>query len=187
MITFSNFLKVKESSPATRIKTQAALGLAPPVADIFSHGTPPPWQVTRLKKALKKSHKKKRHKKKRHMIGEAKKSMPRDLNFDKFMSSIELLAKDIWELKLLKNKKETQEKIKKIMKKNGVSVEDDNEVVEKDDKKIVKKDDNKDDKKIVKKDDKKIVKKDDKKIAKKDDKKVIKKIIKKDNKKIIKK
>ena len=187
MITFSNFLKVKESSPATRIKTQAALGLAPPVADIFSHGTPPPWQVTRLKKALNKRHKKKRHKKKRHMIGEAKKSMPRDLNFDKFMSSIELLAKDIWELKLLKNKKETQEKIKKIMKKNGVSVEDDNEVVEKDDKKIVKKDDNKDDKKIVKKDDKKIVKKDDKKIAKKDDKKVIKKIIKKDNKKIIKK
>ena len=176
MITFSNFLKVKESSSATRIKTQAALGLAPPVADIFGHGTPPPWQVTRLKKALKKSHKKKRHKKKSHMIGEAKKPMPRDLNFDKFMSSIEFLAKDIWELKLLKNKKETQDKMKEIMKKHGVSVEDDES-----------KEVEKDDKKVAKKDDKKVAKKDDKKVVEKDDKKVIKKVIKKDNKKVIKK
>ena len=179
MITFSNFLKVKESSSATRIKTQAALGLAPPVADIFGHGTPPPWQVTRLKKALKKSHKKKRHKKKSHMIGEAKKPMPRDLNFDKFMSSIEFLAKDIWELKLLKNKKETQDKMKEIMKKHGVSVEDDeSKEVEKDDKKDDKKVAKKDDKKVAKKDDKKVAKKDDKKVVEKDDKKVIKKVIK---------
>lgn len=116
MIKFSEWLKVKESSPATRIKTQAALGLAPPVADIFSRATPPPWQVKRLKKALKKSHKKK--KRKSHMLDEASKSKPINLEFDKFLKSVEALAKDIYELKTAEKRKEVLDKMKSITKKN---------------------------------------------------------------------
>lgn len=122
MIKFSDWVKIRESSPATRIKTQAALGLAPPVADIFGHGTPPPWQVERLTKALKRSHKKKKKKKKR--ISEASASKLVNPNIDAFIKSVESLAKDLWELQLAKKKSESQEKIKKIMKKHGVKVKD---------------------------------------------------------------
>lgn len=117
MINFSDWVKIRESSPATRIKTQAALGLAPPVADIFSRATPPPWQVTRLKKALKKSHRKKKRKK--HM-NEASAAKAVDTRIDAFIKSVESLAKDLWELKLAKKKAEAQDKIKKIIKKHGL-------------------------------------------------------------------
>jgi len=122
MIKFSDWVKIRESSAATRLKTQAALGLAPPVADIFSHGTPPPWQVERLTKALKRSHKKKKRKKRR--ISEASASKLVNPNIDAFIKSVESLAKDLWELQLAKKKSESQEKIKKIMKKHGVKVKD---------------------------------------------------------------
>lgn len=121
MITFSNWLKVKESSSATRIKTQAALGLAPPVADIFSRSTPPPWQVKRLKKALRKSHKKKKRKK--HFFDEGKKAKPVNPEFDKFLKSVESLAKDVWELQLAKKKKDAKEKLKELLKKHKLPVE----------------------------------------------------------------
>lgn len=113
MIAFSDWLKIKESSPATRIKTQAALGLAPPVADIFSRSTPPPWQVERLKKALKKSHKKRR--KKKHKINEASKPVPIPKDFDAFIASVEALAKDLYELRtaVKKSKSKTKPKPKK--------------------------------------------------------------------------
>ncbi len=120
MMNFSDWLKIRESSSATRLKTQAALGLAPPVADIFSRSTPPPWQVDRLKKALKKSHKKKNRKKtkkKTKTIHEASASKIVDPNIDAFIKSVENLAKDLWELQLAKKKKETEKKIKKITKK----------------------------------------------------------------------
>lgn len=136
MIKFSDWVKIRESSAATRLKTQAALGLAPPVADIFSHGTPPPWQVERLTKALKRSHKKKKRKK-RH-ISEASASKLVNPNIDAFIKSVESLAKDLWELQLAKKKSESQEKIKKIMKKHGVKVadkEEDKEEDKKEDKK----------------------------------------------------
>ena len=125
MIKFSEWLKVKESSSATRIKTQAALGLAPPVADIFSRATPPPWQVKRLKKALKKSHKKK--KRKSHMLDEASKSKPINLEFDKFLKSVEALAKDIYELKTAEKRKEVLDKMKSITKKIKKDKEDKDE------------------------------------------------------------
>lgn len=131
MIKFEDWLKIKESSAATRLKTQAALGLAPPVADIFSRATPPPWQVERLTKALKKSHKKKKKKKKKKNITEAAKAKFIDPKMNAFMKSVENLANDLWELKLAKKKSETAEKIKKIMKKHGVQVSDEEEKEEK--------------------------------------------------------
>ena len=90
MLKFFDWLKIRESSPATRLKSQAALGLAPPVADIFSHGTPPPWQVDRLKSALKKSHakKKKKKKKKKNMVSEASKPQPINKSMDSFSVAI---------------------------------------------------------------------------------------------------
>lgn len=45
----------RESSPATRSKTAAALGLGPDVASPFGHSTPPPWQAKRLLAKLKKN------------------------------------------------------------------------------------------------------------------------------------
>lgn len=123
MIPFSDWLKIKESSPATRIKTQAALGLAPPVADIFSRATPPPWQVERLTKALKKSHRKRRGKKKRKM-NEASKPVPIPKDFDAFIASVEALAKDLYELKSAMKKPKPKSKKKddtedKVEPKNG--------------------------------------------------------------------
>lgn len=67
MISFSDWVSlfVKESSPQTRLRYDAALGLKPPIPDaaINSHNTAPPWQVPKLKK---KNKKKKRKKKKKH-------------------------------------------------------------------------------------------------------------------------
>lgn len=122
-------MKIKESSPTTRLKTQVALGLAPPTASIFSRSTPPPWQVERLTKALDGSHKKKkkRRRKKKKSISEGSKPMFVHKDFDSFISSVESLAKDLLELKLLKKKKEAEKKIKSIMKKHGVLADDDSD------------------------------------------------------------
>jgi hypothetical protein len=66
MITFLDWIKSFESSPTTRNKWNAALGLQPMYsADVFGHSTPPPWQAERLLKKLKKSHKKKKRKKRK--------------------------------------------------------------------------------------------------------------------------
>jgi hypothetical protein len=115
MINFKDWLELREMSASGRRKLQAALGLAPPVADIFSRSTPPPWQVERLEKALKKSKKKKKRKK----IEEAKKKQPVVHNdIDSFIKSVEMLAKDVWELDLLKKKKSAEEKMAQIAKRN---------------------------------------------------------------------
>ena len=46
---FSEWIKMKESSPATRNKLAVAWGTAVPAsADVFGHATPPPWQVPKL-------------------------------------------------------------------------------------------------------------------------------------------
>lgn len=66
MINFHDWLKIKESSPATRNKWAAALGLQPMYsADVYGHATPPAWQAERLTKKLsgKKRKKHKKHKK----------------------------------------------------------------------------------------------------------------------------
>jgi len=115
MIKFSDWLQIRETSASTRRRRQAALGLAPPVADIFSRSTPAPWEVERLTKSLKKSKKKKKHKK----IEEAKKKQPIVHNdIDSFIKSVEMLAKDVWELDLLKKKKAAQDKMDQISKRN---------------------------------------------------------------------
>ena len=122
MLKFSDWLKIRESSASTRLKRQAALGLAPPVADIFSHGTPPPWQVDRLKSALKKSHakKKKKKNKKKNMVSEASKPQPINKSMDSFIVAIEKLVKDLWELRRIKKEKgikDSKQKSKDIIKK----------------------------------------------------------------------
>lgn len=122
MLKFFDWLKIRESSPATRLKSQAALGLAPPVADIFSHGTPPPWQVDRLKSALKKSHakKKKKKKKKKNMVSEASKPQPINKSMDSFIVAIEKLVKDLLELRRIKKEKgikDSKQKSKDLIKK----------------------------------------------------------------------
>lgn len=122
MLKFSDWLKIRESSASTRLKRQAALGLAPPVADIFSHGTPPPWQVDRLKSALKKSHakKKKKKNKKKNMVSEASKPQPINKSIDSFIVAIEKLVKDLWELRRIKKEKgikDSKQKSKDIIKK----------------------------------------------------------------------
>ena len=122
MLKFFDWLKIRESSPATRLKSQAALGLAPPVAYIFSHGTPPPWQVDRLKSALKKSHakKKKKKKKKKNMVSEASKPQPINKSMDSFIVAIEKLVKDLLELRRIKKEKgikDSKQKSKDLIKK----------------------------------------------------------------------
>jgi len=123
MIAFSKWLKIRESSASTRLKTQAALGLAPPVADIFGHSTPPPWQVKRLMRSLKK----RKRKKKKSKIHEASKPKLVDRNIDSFLAAVERLAKDLWELKRLKKlkkSKEVKDKIKKIVKSYDSKIDD---------------------------------------------------------------
>jgi len=54
--TLRDWITAKESSAATRSKTQAALGLGPTstsAASVFGRSTPPPWQVERLTKKKK--------------------------------------------------------------------------------------------------------------------------------------
>lgn len=127
MLQFKQWIQIREMSASGRRKAQAALGLAPPVADIFSRSTPPPWQVEKLTKALKKSKKKKKGKSKcdadapfpGDSVVEAKKSQPivhKDI--DAFIKSVEGLAKDVWELDLLKKKKAVLDKMDQTAKKN---------------------------------------------------------------------
>lgn len=59
---FSDWLLTRESSPATRLRWDAALGLKPPIPDAAMHGhsTALPWQVDKLKGKGSKKKKKKR-------------------------------------------------------------------------------------------------------------------------------
>lgn len=126
MIHFQDWLQIREMSASGRRRRQAALGLAPPVADIFSRSTPAPWEVENLTKALKKSKKKKKKSKCNDAapfpgdsVVETKKSQPivhKDI--DSFIRSVELLAKDVWELDLLKKKKAAQDKMDQTTKRN---------------------------------------------------------------------
>ena len=56
MKTFSDWVKIKESTAFMRARKQAALGLGPsiPDAEINSHDTPPAWVSNKIKKRNKK-------------------------------------------------------------------------------------------------------------------------------------
>ena len=64
MKSFKDWILSRESSAFTRLRWNAALGLAPPIPDasINSRSTAAPWQVENLSKKKKK--KKRKHKKK---------------------------------------------------------------------------------------------------------------------------
>lgn len=62
-IKFSDWIVARESSPFTRLRAAAAVGLMPPIPDasINSHSTATPFQQKALKgKGVKKKRKKKR-------------------------------------------------------------------------------------------------------------------------------
>ena len=62
-MTFREWIKSNESSPTTRNKWYAALGLQPMYsADVYGHGTPAPWIADSLTKKLKKKRKRKKKK-----------------------------------------------------------------------------------------------------------------------------
>ncbi len=63
MIKFQEWLKMRESSPLTRWRSESARGLKPPMADYMSRSTPPPWEKKQHDKKFKKSKKKKDNKK----------------------------------------------------------------------------------------------------------------------------
>jgi hypothetical protein len=69
LIKFSEWIKIKESSPATRNKLAVAWGTAVPMsADVFGHATPPAWQVPKIMDAIngkKRKTKKRKPKRKR--------------------------------------------------------------------------------------------------------------------------
>ncbi len=60
---FSEWLRIRETSPSTRLRHDAARGLRPPMADYNSHSTPTPWEGEQLEKKFKKSQKHKKPKK----------------------------------------------------------------------------------------------------------------------------
>lgn len=60
MQSFHDWLEIRESSPLTRRRSEAAKGLAPPIADYNSHSTPSPSEEKSLKSKLKKSKPKKK-------------------------------------------------------------------------------------------------------------------------------
>jgi hypothetical protein len=68
IISFKDWILAQESSPFTRRRRAAALGLAPPIpaASVHSHGTAHPFEVEMIIKANKPKKKpnKKRNKKK---------------------------------------------------------------------------------------------------------------------------
>jgi hypothetical protein len=99
---------VKESSPATRSKTAAALGIGPDVADVFGHSTPAPWIVEKLLKKL--GDKPKKHKKDK-IKGLDEKAMSPDYSFDQWIRDAEKSSKDIDDdIKKAKDKEEDIEK-----------------------------------------------------------------------------
>lgn len=66
--TFLDWLKIRESSPITRARREAAFKLRPVQADFASsRSTPPPWEKEQLEKQIEDSKgKKKHHKHKKH-------------------------------------------------------------------------------------------------------------------------
>lgn len=64
MISFTDWLLVKEGSPLTRSRKAAADGTGPLIAGGGSRSTPSPYEFESLTKKLKASHKKKKRKKK---------------------------------------------------------------------------------------------------------------------------
>lgn len=112
-VRFSDWMLAKESSPATRLRNAAALGLMPPIpaASINSHSTAPAWQQ---KKLLGKS----RPKKKRKGGKKKNEDSPQNKAIDAFVKSVEELEKDLEILgktrkRLDREKPESKDKVQK--------------------------------------------------------------------------
>jgi len=115
MIKFSDWLiTAKESSPFTRLRWNAAMGLAPPIPDasIHSRSTATPWMVEKLTK------KKKKKKKKKHEaaenIEEHKVTPVKHKEIDNWLGEVDKLKTALASLKdvIAKKKKEKPEEKK---------------------------------------------------------------------------
>jgi hypothetical protein len=95
-MTFRDWILAHESSPHTRRRRNAALGLAPPIAEpsVHSRSTAHPFEVEKLVKDLKKKRKKK--KKKDKMFDEAKRA--KDPKVADFASRVEALKGELEQL-----------------------------------------------------------------------------------------
>lgn len=63
LMSFTDWLQIRESSPLTRKRSEVAKGLQPPMADYMSRSTPPPGEIKSLEKKFKKSKAKTKKKK----------------------------------------------------------------------------------------------------------------------------
>ena len=115
MIKFSDWLiSAKESSSFTRLRWNAAMGLAPPIPDasIHSRSTATPWMVEKLTK------KKKKKKKKKHEaaenIEEHKVTPVKHKEIDNWLGEVDKLKTALASLKdvIAKKKKEKPEEKK---------------------------------------------------------------------------
>jgi hypothetical protein len=89
-----SFDQYRESSPATRNKWAAALGLQPPYsADVYGHSTPIKFVADKLKEKINARHKKNK-KKEQEQVKESQDSKP-DYFFDRFISKADSLRDEI--------------------------------------------------------------------------------------------
>lgn len=102
-ISFKDWLNAQESSPFTRSRFMAIMGLGPdiPDASLNSHSTAPPWMFEKIKKKKKKKDKKKK-------IDEIVKSPT--YSFDDFIKKAEELHKLFDELGKKKSEDEKKSK-----------------------------------------------------------------------------
>ena len=116
MIKFSDWLlTAKESSPFTRLRWNAAMGLAPPIPDasINSHSTAAPWMVEKLTIKKKKKSKKKKHESVEN-IEENKVTPVKHKEIDNWLGEVDKLKTALASLKdvIAKKKKEKPEEKK---------------------------------------------------------------------------
>lgn len=111
MIKFSDWLiTAKESSAFTRLRWNAAMGLAPPIPDASMHSrsTASPWMV---EKKTKKKKKKKKSKKKNESIEESKKITPvKHGEIDNWLGEVDKLKAALGALKDVISKKKKEPK-----------------------------------------------------------------------------
>lgn len=129
-VRFSDWMLAKESSPSTRLKNAAALGLMPPIpaASINSHSTAPAWQQ---KKLLSKS----RPKKKRKRGKKKNEDAPQNKAIDAFVKSVEELEKDLEILGKTRKRLDSQKPESKEIQKNKEKESEEKDKTEKDEEK----------------------------------------------------
>lgn len=117
-----DFKSYRESSPSTRNKWAAALGLQPPYsADVYGHSTPIKFVADKLKEKI--GGKKKPAKKEQPQVDESHDQTP-DYSFDRLMNKATKVAKEVDD-EVKKSDKEEEKLDKEIGKKKTEKDDDD--------------------------------------------------------------